>query len=78
MHMEAFVALHKTLNMACGATIRNVEQLKQDHKQPVRSGIKKPALSTLVQPTIVRLNEGKHASIIAEHGLESNPSRPNA
>ncbi|KAI8971595.1 hypothetical protein BDF20DRAFT_907297 [Mycotypha africana] len=33
-------------------------------------------LSNIINPMIIRLNEGKHASIVAEHGPMSVPSSP--
>ncbi|KAI7880819.1 uncharacterized protein EV154DRAFT_540078 [Mucor mucedo] len=34
-------------------------------------------LSSIINPTIIRLNEGKHTSIVAEHGPMSVPNSPN-
>lgn len=36
----------------------------------------RPSLLSIVNPSIIRLNEGKHMSIVAEEGPMSVPSSP--
>ncbi|KAG2196235.1 hypothetical protein INT47_007662 [Mucor saturninus] len=43
----------------------------------VNTGTRPQKLSSIINPTIIRLNEGKHTNIVVEHGPMSVPNSPN-
>ncbi|CAO3695775.1 unnamed protein product [Rhizopus stolonifer] len=64
-----FICFFKTLAIACEETLSVLKELKQEHKAILRSKDKRPRnLCSIINPTIIRLNERKHTSIVAEHG----------
>ncbi|KAI9274479.1 hypothetical protein BDA99DRAFT_432317, partial [Phascolomyces articulosus] len=70
-----FICFFNTLAIACEETLSVLNELKQEHKTILRSKDKKPQkLSNIISPMIIRLNEGKYASIVADHGPMSLPS----
>ncbi|KAI8380236.1 hypothetical protein BD560DRAFT_323901, partial [Blakeslea trispora] len=72
-----FICFFKTLAVACTETLSVLKELKKDHKAILRSKDKeRVSLCNIVDPVIIRLNEGKHAGIVAEHGPMSIPSSP--
>ncbi|KAI9313576.1 hypothetical protein BX666DRAFT_1864022 [Dichotomocladium elegans] len=72
-----FICFFKTLAAACEETLSVLKELKKEHKTILRSKDKeRENLCRIVDPVIIRLNEGKHASIVAEHGPASVPSSP--
>ncbi|KAG0928310.1 hypothetical protein G6F57_013565 [Rhizopus arrhizus] len=73
-----FICFFKTLAIACEETLSVLKELRQEHKTILRSKDQRPQkLSSIVNPMIIRLNEGKHTSIVAEHGPMSVPNSPN-
>lgn len=64
--------------MACEETLSVLKDLKQEHKVSLRSSKDKTQqkLCNIINPIIIRLNEGKHASIVADHGPMSLPNSP--
>lgn len=60
--------------MACVETLEALKTLKAEQKQFLRSpGVSRPNLASLVNPMVVRLNEAKHASLVADEGPMSEP-----
>lgn len=59
-----------------------IKQLKEEHKMALNAATangnqdSRPSLLSIVNPSIIRLNEGKHMSIVAEEGPMSVPSSP--
>ncbi|KAL7318307.1 hypothetical protein PS15m_004541 [Mucor circinelloides] len=75
--INPFICFFKTLAIACEETLSVLKELKQEHKTTLQSKGKKPQkLCNIINPMIIRLNEGKHANIVAEHGPMSVPSCP--
>ncbi|KAI9481054.1 MAG: hypothetical protein EXX96DRAFT_618020 [Benjaminiella poitrasii] len=72
-----FICFFKTFAVACEETLSVLKEFKQEHKIIIRSKDKKQQkLCSIINLMIIRLNEGKHASIVAEHGPMSMPSSP--
>ncbi|EIE91084.1 hypothetical protein G6F46_009389 [Rhizopus delemar] len=72
-----FICFFKTLAIACEENLSVLKELKQENKTILRSKDKKPQkLCSIINPMIIRLNEGKHTSIVAEHGPMSVLSSP--
>ncbi|ORX43717.1 hypothetical protein DM01DRAFT_338917 [Hesseltinella vesiculosa] len=73
----AFICFHKTLTI-CENTLLTLKELKEEHKHALRlkNSQSAPTIDTLVDPIIIRLNESKHASIVASEGPQSQPSSP--
>ncbi|KAI9033716.1 hypothetical protein CLU79DRAFT_691975 [Phycomyces nitens] len=75
--LQPFVCFYKTLAAACEETLGVLKDLKQEHKASLRlEDIRRPSLSTIVNPVIIRLVEGKHESSITDEGPLSDPSTP--
>ncbi|EPB91064.1 hypothetical protein HMPREF1544_02133 [Mucor circinelloides 1006PhL] len=67
----------KEQRIACEETLSVLKELKQEHETILRSKGKKPQkLCNIINPIIIRLNEGKHANIVAEHDPMSVPNSP--
>ncbi|CAO3601007.1 unnamed protein product [Absidia cylindrospora] len=67
--VHPFICFFKTLAVACEETLSMLKELKQEHKTILRSKDRKPQnICSIINPIIIRLNEGKHTSIVAEHG----------
>ncbi|ORX48590.1 hypothetical protein DM01DRAFT_252525 [Hesseltinella vesiculosa] len=78
MQLLPFICFYKTLTIACEDTLLTLKQLKEEHKYALRSKDTESTLTLdiLVDPMIIRLNEAKHASIVASEGPQSQPSSP--
>lgn len=57
-----------------------MKQLKEEHKTAVNAAASNTdcsqCLLSFVNPSIIRLNEGKHMAAVAEEGLMSVPNSP--
>ncbi|CAO3650123.1 unnamed protein product [Mucor hiemalis] len=72
-----FICFFKTLATACKETLSVLKELEQEHKTVLRSNDMNPRnLCDIINSMIIRLNEGKHTSIVAEHCPMSLPSSP--
>ncbi|KAG0171798.1 hypothetical protein DFQ28_004777 [Apophysomyces sp. BC1034] len=75
--LQPFVTFHKSLGMACMDSLEELKALKNEHKEFFRSpGITRPSLASLVRSMVIRLNEAKHASVVADDGPMSGPESP--
>ncbi|KAI8087736.1 uncharacterized protein B0P05DRAFT_465515, partial [Gilbertella persicaria] len=67
--LELFSCFFKTLAFACKETLSVSKELKQEHKTVLRSGENNSQnLLQVINPVVIRLNEGNHINVIAEHG----------
>ncbi|KAI7848540.1 hypothetical protein BDC45DRAFT_450041 [Circinella umbellata] len=81
IELVPFVNFYVILASAFDETLDVVEALKTEHKDAMRKlsaaslnkekRNKHTNLLNVVDPIIIRLNEGKHASVVAEHGPSS-------
>ncbi|KAI7898051.1 uncharacterized protein BX663DRAFT_582987 [Cokeromyces recurvatus] len=75
-----FIEFYKSVAVACETTITNIEQLKKEHKRNMQSTSmvknKEQNLLELIDPSIIRINEGKHTNIVIDSGPQSAPTSP--
>ncbi|KAI8880635.1 hypothetical protein K501DRAFT_190942 [Backusella circina FSU 941] len=75
-----FIEFHKTVAVACENTIDTIIKLKKEHIVKTRSNDEnEPEDTSLlchVNPSIIRINEGKHTNVVADDGPQSAPNSP--
>ncbi|KAI9005466.1 hypothetical protein CLU79DRAFT_713129 [Phycomyces nitens] len=80
--MIPFIQFYLTLAAECEESLIAIKQLKEEHKIAVNAPMAnknqecRPSLLSMVNPSIIRLNEGKHTSVVAEEGPMSMPCSP--
>ncbi|KAI8646534.1 hypothetical protein BD408DRAFT_336494 [Parasitella parasitica] len=78
--MIPFIQFYLTLAAGCEESLEVIKQLKEEHKMAVNAATgsqgSRPSLLSVVNPSKIRLNEGKHMSIVAEEGPMSIPASP--
>ncbi|KAG0745759.1 hypothetical protein G6F57_001287 [Rhizopus arrhizus] len=76
--MIPFLQFYLTLAAGCEESLKVIKQLKEERKMAManRNQDCRPSLLSFLNPSIIRLNEGKHMSIVAEEGPMSVPSSP--
>ncbi|KAI7874548.1 hypothetical protein K492DRAFT_137713 [Lichtheimia hyalospora FSU 10163] len=78
-----FIQFHLTLAAGCKESLQVISQLKKEHKVAEKkattstsSNNSRSRLLNMIDPVIVRLNEGKRMNIVAEEGPSSMPNSP--
>ncbi|KAI9340614.1 hypothetical protein BD770DRAFT_422260 [Pilaira anomala] len=72
--MIPFIQFYLTVATGCEETLEVIKQLKKEHKMTVNAATangnqdSRLNLLSIVNPSIIRLNEGKHMNIVAEEG----------
>ncbi|KAI9019528.1 hypothetical protein CLU79DRAFT_757669 [Phycomyces nitens] len=72
--MIPFIQFYLTLAAGCEESLIAIKQLKEEHKMAVNAATAnrnhecRPSLLILVNTSIIRLNEGKHTSVVVEEG----------
>ncbi|RCH91160.1 hypothetical protein CU097_010916 [Rhizopus azygosporus] len=73
--VHPFICFFKILAIVCEESLSVLKELKQEQKTIVRSkGKKRHQLCSIINSIIIRLNEGKHTNIVAQHGPMNVPS----
>ncbi|KAI9496390.1 hypothetical protein BDB00DRAFT_881992 [Zychaea mexicana] len=71
-----FIEFYSTVAAGCAETVDIMVLLKAEHVVASRKKCKTTSLTSIVDPVIVRLNEGKHMTIVADEGPMSVPGSP--
>ncbi|KAI7882130.1 uncharacterized protein EV154DRAFT_523166 [Mucor mucedo] len=80
--MIPFIQFYLTVATGCEETLEVIKQLKKEHKMTVNAATangnqdSRLNLLSIVNPSIIRLNEGKHMNVVAEEGPMSAPGSP--
>ncbi|KAG2217796.1 hypothetical protein INT45_001121, partial [Circinella minor] len=72
-----FLEFYSTVAGACAETVETMGLLRAEHVSALRKTTKTGNLTSIVNPVIIRLNEGKHMTIVADEGPMSIPGSPN-
>ncbi|KAI9273498.1 hypothetical protein EDC94DRAFT_510717, partial [Helicostylum pulchrum] len=71
-------ACKQSVKVECEETLQVTKQLKEEHRMAVNGAARNNHdLLSFVKPNIIRLNEGKHLTVVAEEpmSLPSSPSQ---
>ncbi|KAG2216199.1 hypothetical protein INT45_000799 [Circinella minor] len=72
LHLTKYIEFYKSLASACEDTMKTLAQLKDEHKDALHSATcGNRAILNSVKPLMVRLNEGKHMTIVADEEPKS-------
>lgn len=78
--MAEYINLHNWVfikQVSCERISATLKEMRDEQKFMLRSkSYNQQTICGIVNPIIIRLNEGKHATIVADHDPKSEPNSP--